>query len=534
MNTTFAASPARVSTRHRVVFALVLTALFATAIRAPGLLRRLDQPQWRPIDTAAIARAFYEEGMNPLRPRIDWRGDGPGFTEMELPMQPFLMGLAYELTGPHVVIGRLLALGASLVAFALFVVIATRRLGMRGAMVASALFAVNPLAVELSTELQPEPFMLLGILGAVAAFDRYLAHGSRRYAVLASCALAFAILAKAPAAYLLLGFAFFVAIDMRLRGGVVRERGLMSRRALALLALACAPGVAWYTYAHQLWLRFGNSMGVSNESHSLGLALLRHPEVALSVLRASVAHAVGAGVLLLMAGALVVIVRERMPRQIAGVTRRVVSRNLEISWLAAALVYLVVIGRTAGDGWAIYYHIVAVPPAALLGGAAADALLSHTPRTRLERLVTAGVFVVLLVQIAAWGREAIADVRPRSPATLYRDARMLRSALPPGPIVVVGSECRDEWGGPVAYQAPYFFYWLERTGWPICREEVSYERVAGFAARGARVLVTERNELGSAESRVQDRLREIFPVLAETPRVTLFDITHVTNTGPGP
>ena len=37
-----------------------------------------DWQGWRQADTAQIARNLVDEEPDPLRPRIAWRGDGPG------------------------------------------------------------------------------------------------------------------------------------------------------------------------------------------------------------------------------------------------------------------------------------------------------------------------------------------------------------------------------------------------------------------------------------------------------------------------
>src|SRR5689334_24861527 len=57
----------------------------------------LDLQTWRQADTAAIARNYYEEGLDFLHPRVDWRGDTPGYVEMEFPLYNFLVACGYRL-----------------------------------------------------------------------------------------------------------------------------------------------------------------------------------------------------------------------------------------------------------------------------------------------------------------------------------------------------------------------------------------------------------------------------------------------------
>src|SRR5438128_2010968 len=69
-----------------------------------------DQHGWRQADTQAIARNLAFEEFDPLRPRIDWRGDGPGYVETELQLYPAIVAAAMRVTGESVWPGQLLSL----------------------------------------------------------------------------------------------------------------------------------------------------------------------------------------------------------------------------------------------------------------------------------------------------------------------------------------------------------------------------------------------------------------------------------------
>ena len=77
-----------------------LLLLFLVAIRIPGL----DDPllgfhDVRMNDTAAIARNFYEHGMNIFYPQIDWGGNGPGYIEEAFQLYAYTVALSYQLFG---------------------------------------------------------------------------------------------------------------------------------------------------------------------------------------------------------------------------------------------------------------------------------------------------------------------------------------------------------------------------------------------------------------------------------------------------
>jgi len=90
---------------------IVFLALFFLGawIRSLDVWRPVDgrvRESWRECDYAAVARNFYREGMNILYPRIDWRGDGPGYAEMEFPVIPWTMAALYKIFGYQEVLGR--------------------------------------------------------------------------------------------------------------------------------------------------------------------------------------------------------------------------------------------------------------------------------------------------------------------------------------------------------------------------------------------------------------------------------------------
>src|SRR5437016_13840593 len=88
---------------------IAIIALFAAAalVRFADVFRPINKGSWRESDEGSISRNFVREGMDPLYPRIDWRGDGPGYAEMELPVYPFLTAATYKIFGEYDQIGRL-------------------------------------------------------------------------------------------------------------------------------------------------------------------------------------------------------------------------------------------------------------------------------------------------------------------------------------------------------------------------------------------------------------------------------------------
>ena len=70
--------------------------LFGLLLRLPSVtVPILDANAWKQADQAAMARNFYENGLNILYPRIDWRGASNGNFESEFPAYTFMVAVLY-------------------------------------------------------------------------------------------------------------------------------------------------------------------------------------------------------------------------------------------------------------------------------------------------------------------------------------------------------------------------------------------------------------------------------------------------------
>jgi hypothetical protein len=488
----------------------LLLFLAGAAIRAVDVFRPADgriRESWRESDYAAVARNFAREGMNILEPRIDWRGNGPGFAEMEFPIIPWATAVFYRIFGVHEEIGRAILWFVSLLALLVFFALARRLLPFPAAAAAGLFFVLSPLSVRVSNSLQPEGLMLLLILLGVHFFLRWLDEGFRRHYWLSLLATAGAILAKAPAAH----------IGLVLAALLIAKKGFRAFRRVDVWifgVLALLPAAAWYAHAHRFYLEFGLSLGLSNETHWLGWDLLRSPgrflSLALGAIRTESLY-VWTPLGWIFLGAAFFL------------RKRTDVFKVVFWWLAGIGVYFLAAIRTIGDGWAAYYHVVVVPPAALAIGAAVDGLIRRRPSDMLRferRAVAAGLALVFGFQAFL----VVRDFHPRIYEPFHACSETFAPSIPEGDLILTtGGRARDETGRPVAYNAPYFFYWLDRKGWNIPLEGASPEAVREFARRGARYFVCERSFL-SWRPGLEEGLRGAFPVVAECSEAILFRI----------
>ncbi len=477
--------------------------MLGAALRAIDVWRPADGrliEVWRECDVSAIARNFDREGMNLFYPRIDWRGTGPGYAEMELPLLSWAMAAAYRVIGVHEVVGRLINYALSLVALGVGLALVVYLLPPIGAAAAGVFLALAPLPIRVATSLQPESLMFACYLLAGYAFIRWLDTDRRRDYLVAMGATALSILAKLPAVHL--GIFFLIVLFMR-RG----RRALADWRVWAFAVGALAPGVAWYVHAHHLYLMYGNSLGVSNEPHWLRADFFTHPRYAKGLVHIDLQYVWG------WVGVLVAAVGVALAPSSRAVT-------VGLAWFASVAIYYIIVEHSLSQDWAVYYHVVSVPSAAILFGAGAQALAERARRSAPWFSVAALVPLTYAGQIARVAH----DARPHSGVEWYACAQTFAPHIAPGALILAsGGNCTDADGEPVTYHSPHMMYWLDRKGFNVCREAESADSAAAFAARGAQYFIAERSFLEENPG-IDAGLRRRYAVLAECPVAILFDL----------
>jgi 4-amino-4-deoxy-L-arabinose transferase-like glycosyltransferase len=556
----------------------VCLVIFASLLWTRHIDRPIDLPAWHEFDYASIARNFVREGNNILYPRIDWRRDGPGFTEMEFPIHPWITAQIYRISGIHAIDGRLISSLASLLSLVVFFRLALYLLPESAAWAAALFFVISRETLYVSSAFQPEALMLLFYLLAAYFFLRWHESGGWWNYITSILSYSSAILVKSPAAHL--GF-FFLFLALKKDGiRAFRRPALWSFAAASLL-----PAALWYVHAHSLWNIYHNSMGVSNEDHWIGFDTLRNPKPFLMLISIEALFVFGLG------GGFVALL---------GVVRNRRSRAVQVAllWAFAVAIYYLAIIRTAGAYWASYYHIVAVPPAALLfgagtqylrengrragtivlGGAIAsvplvlglhaanrhgapsqgfieDSLAAHLSWFALISLAAVSLLLMVLILKVRGNKEPVSDAASLSRPTLlgagmalatylvvsgqltlsmwnlyntrtpdYEASARFADKIAPGALIVSsGGPCLDAGGHRVAGDAPEMFYWLDRKGFSLCRERQSIGELQSFARRGALYFVAEKSSVRYRPN-LEEALKQTFPLLAECPTAWLFEL----------
>jgi 4-amino-4-deoxy-L-arabinose transferase-like glycosyltransferase len=478
---------------------------------------RLTEP-WREADYYQITRNFERGSLNVLYPRIDWRRDTPGFVEMEFPLLPWTAAVLGRAVGPHDWLLRTLTALLQTGCLFVFALLCRRLLTPEGGLFAMAVFALNPVLIHLGSAPQPDSPMLFFTLVAVLLALGWVDSPSPPRLVAAGVSLGAAILAKATAAHLGLLFALLVV-------GKLGWRALRTPAIYAAAAAALLPPLAWYGWTHQFWLAYGNSLGISNETHLIGADILWPPRFLWGIFHLETSKVFTPAGWLLAAVAL----------------RRPWSRvRIPAVWYATVLILYLIAARTSGDGWAWYYHVSSVPPACLLMGEGFTALWGLSrPRAAAHetasRLAAATLAILTVVSLIALWRHDVSEHKRHWASDqfdLYTCVRQFAPLVAPSEeIVITGGRSTDELGHPVAHDRPMAFAWMDRKGFVLASDELSLGALDAAASRGGRYWIAEagevsRGELGCGASRRYARLAEC------SRGFILFDLRQTPSTPP--
>jgi len=482
----------------------------------------LDAHRWRQVDTAAIARQYYENGIKPLRPEVNWGGDH-GAVESEFPLLPILAALQYHLTGPNTAYARLIVVVFSTASLLLLYFLGAALVGPACGRAAMFLLALAPTSVFFGRTFMPDAVMVFWVLGAVLGFVVYGKSGSRLALAAGSIAAALACLTKLPA----------VVVFAPLVGAVWLGREHHRWRDPWLwvaLAVPIAATVVWYWHAYSLYRETGLTFGVLGTTKTYPLdvapgpwpstfskwstvALLTDPAFYERLLaRTYSIHLMPIGV----AGCLYGLVAWRGNRW----------RLIADAWLGAFTVFVLAAGE--GNRAHDYYQLPAVPAACLYFGAVTANLFDGAWIRQHLASGRAGLAAATLlagsIGLVSFHYSSIVMTHFRPSSLDLRTAQAgdaLRAAVPEDALVIVV----DDYG----INSPMLLYFAHRKGWSFDAVNLSDHVIDGLARRGARAFCTtawsEVERLNPNAAAYLKQLPEIR--LARAPAdMVAFDLRH--------
>lgn len=434
---------------------------------------------WRQCNTLSVARNFYEEDINILRPRIDRREDTDGVTGMQFPSYEFLVACGYQAFGQQDWVHRTIQFvlfGFGLIGFYLLVwSLSENRLV---AAIAAWLFCWSPELIYYGITALPDVLALSATIWGFYLFHRFLKSQSSSFLLSSGFLLALGGATKLQ--YLAIGGAMLVAFILHL--SKLKKGAMIFASMIGIAILTISFG--WYHYADQLI-----------KSSRLGdfvISVREFPEtrkafdilincIQIKIPEQLIGYGASAG---LLAAFYFVLKNERWKRP---------SSMVLWGWGLVLLVYFLL--ELAQMEQHTYYMMPLIPWFCAVSAYG----VFHLQHSRLKILVpllliSAPVSGVLRI-VPGWmnpkiGKQELLDLKIRNE---------LISHLPEGELVVAGEDASEG----------IYLYFLHAKGWgfsnthPLTQQLPEGEtNLENYVRRGATVLVSDRpaNELKVASA----------------------------------
>lgn len=444
-----------------------LERMLLAALVAAGLYIRLfhlsspllDTHSWRQTQTAMFARNFYRNGMNILKPQVDWAGAKPGYIESEFQLYPYTVALFYKVFGLDEKYGRLAAVFFSAGAMVFMYYFSRLFLDLWGASLALFFFVISPLNVFFSRAFMPESTMLFFSIGAVYFFTRWAVEDKMLWFWLSCGFSVFSFLVKIPSAHI--GFALFYLAMAKYSWGMFAKKRLW----LYLVVSLGIPAL-WYAYAFQL----GKQSGLTENIWSIGqdkwgnAGVWKNPYFYKVMLnRISFGIVTYAGIMMAMLGFFIKTKHRYEP--------------VTYVWLLSVVIYFYVVAY--GNMVHSYYQLPLVPAASFFAAKGCRAVYELLKNNFVLKYNEA-ILALSLVFLAYCGYASYRDISPA-----YRlNLNMLASAYETNKVTLPGTlivACDTSY--------PEVLYYSDRKGWHINPEETKPEDLQALVKEGAGALV---------------------------------------------
>ena len=435
----------------------------------------LDHHSWRQADGATIARNFYREGLHPLRPSTDARGnaaDGTVATGLEL--HSLIFAAVSRVTGYSDMVGRVVSAVCFPVSALLLWSFCRSRYGEDPALIAAFVYSLGlPLVVYAERSVWNEPVLLLMSMAALASAEAYGV--SPRPLRLLVLVVSLSLLGAVKPQWLIM-LAPVLGLWFERQGWRVLARW----ETWLVAVVPCATAGYFMWHMHEVAQRTQLTFGAADKLFQWGDMIFHYVFV---ITRRMVRDIFGpVGVAALVVG-LIALVKQ--------------GRRAELAAVFSCLVYLIAVSH--GNRRHDYYQLALVP-ACMMAIPTGILTIAHWARRRLPDAWTVQRITVTLL----WMMLLSCFIRSVSFHSWYevdqdkqRLCSILGPQLAPGELVVFAD-----------YTSPDLLYCLDRRGWLHQGPPLTIEQVGHRKDDGADVLVMP---MSSAE-----RLGGAGPVIART------------------
>lgn len=461
----------------RIIFAIVLVGSLARLYHIDVPL--FDWHAYRQFDTAALARNFYDEGMNIFYPRVDWRGESPGYVEVEFQAYTYPVAVLYHVFGPQEWVGRAFNILVFVASAILLFAFVSRIFGRGAAAFAVLFYTFVPLSFYQTRAFQPDALLALGSLAGIHYFWLWTESSRWKHLLVSALGVAIAALIKPPSLYL--GVPLLYLAYRRYGLALFRKPQLWTYAALILV-----PVFLWFRHAYGLWTEYGNTFGIFGRRTIAGVWAIgdEHWLILAQTLARRLLNEIATppGLILLLVGV------------VASIGARARLRGgILFWWLAGFALYVVLVPK--GHWGHDHYQL----PAVFL----TTAWMGYGAWRLVQRGAAGGwgtaVLVLALFWFAAWQLRPMLNVRPGRFDRIAFGERLQELTEPDELIVFAARQPRDHPPeiyrhrtpeGEFLYCDPIDFYLSRRKGWNPDEYQATPEFLERVRGRGARYFAT--------------------------------------------
>ena len=194
----------------------------------------------RQVQTAGIARFFYNHGFDILHSRLDHVAGEGGYLVLEFPLYNMILALLYKISGGvHEWIGRLLSIFFFIGAGLFVYMIIKRFYDHKTAIIGALVFYFSPLGIIFSRTIMPDSMMLFFSTGSIF-FMIFFVLGGKRWGFWASALFAMiSLMVKIQSFYILLPLLFLVLFKQR-------HKCFFDYKNYLFFLIAVLPAIIWY------------------------------------------------------------------------------------------------------------------------------------------------------------------------------------------------------------------------------------------------------------------------------------------------
>jgi len=458
------------NSRIVLLFIIITTVLLHVAF--------LDMPPksmhlWRQANTLSMTRNFYEEGMDPFKPRVDNRFDTDGITGSQFPSFEIILAKLYQFTGEQYWVQRSYCLLLHLFGiFGIFLLAKQLTFNRLIANLAAWTYAWSPMLFYYAITALPDdmalPASIFGLYFFLKWFEKWVVMESKSAIEMLLCLFFVTIAGLTKIQYLALGF-FIVAFVWLQREKLKAFHWLGFVIFGAIVSSTC---ISWYLYADRLIQKSGLS--------DIGLTFNPETDIkeGLSILISNLTSSLPelilnyASFILLIAAGYFLIVRKKG------------NAVVRISFFIWAFIFVVFhlfeLERMKHHDYYMMAYMPILAIASAYGG-------FHLLNSKFKKLA---VLLILLQPVLAFARivpSRFASEETGANKVFYKqdELKKLQELVPNNALCVVGpddSRC-------------IYFYFLRKKGFGFGQEglSLSQQQLSKYVAKGAKYLYTSDN-----------------------------------------